>query len=257
MPLIVCHSPKGGTGNTFVAAHLALGLSEAGADVTVLSLSANDTLALHFGLPPSTRLGALRGPSEDAVVVSGIDLCHMAGAASNPDFVPMLEDLGFLSPGRERVMILDIPSGQDVFAERMTNHACAHLCTLDAAPDTLALLPPMFAHAGKGGLSRTSFVINRLDDTRRLSRHNAAFVRELLGPRLIGRIRLDEAVPESIAMLQTLARYAPSSAALADVRRIVEPLLPTLDISVNAWLGTGPAQGAHGAHDAQGTSYAA
>lgn len=244
MSLIVCHSPKGGTGNTFVSAHLALGLAEAGADVTVLSMACHDTLPLHFGLPPATTLAALNGPSEDAVVVAGIDLCRMQRAPADPDFVPMLHDMGYLQPGPERVLILDVPSCEHAFARRMINHACAHLCVLDAAPDTLALLPQMFHEAGKGGLSRTSFVMNRLDDTRRLSRHNSAFVRELAGPRLVGRIRLDEAVPESIAMLQTLARYAPSSAALADVRGLVETVLPTLETDVSTWMNPSPSYAA-------------
>ncbi|GAM05670.1 MULTISPECIES: cellulose synthase operon protein YhjQ/BcsQ [Novosphingobium] len=237
MALIVCHSPKGGTGNTFLAAHMALGLAEAGADVTVLSMAAHDTLPFHFALPPSTTLSALHAPSEDAVVVSGIDLRHAQNAPNDPDFIPMLKDLGYFQTGRERTLILDVPSCERNLARRLVNHACAHLCALDTAPETLALLPQMFDEAGKGGLSRTSFVINRLDDTRRLARHNAAFVRELMGPRLIGRIRLDESVPESIAMLQTLARYAPSSAALADVRRLVDIVLPALDTDISIWSG--------------------
>ncbi|MCJ2184864.1 ATPase [Novosphingobium sp. 1949] len=236
MALIVCHSPKGGTGTSFLSAHLALGLADAGADVTVVTVAGRDTLALHFGLPPATTLNALGGPSEDAVVVSGIDLRHMPKAPVDPDFMPMLGDLGYLEPGTGRVMVLDVPSNEFAFARRMTNQACAHLCPLDAAPDTLALLPQMFAEAGKGGLAHTSFVINRLDDTRRLARHNAAFIRELCGQRLIGRIRLDESVPEAIAMLQPLARYAPSSAALADVRRIVDIVRPALDNPVPAWI---------------------
>lgn len=236
MPLIVCNSPKGGTGTTFVSAHLALGLAEAGADVTVVSLAARDTLPMHFGLPPSTTLSGLIGPREDAVVVSGIDLRRAEKAASDPDFVPMLKELGYLETGAGRVMILDVPSTEFAFARRMANYACAHVCPLDAAPDTLALLPQMFSEWGQANLQRTSFVINRLDDTRRLSRHNAAFIRELLGPRLIGRIRLDESVPEAIAMMQVLARYAPSSAALADVRRIVDIVRPSLDIEVSGWM---------------------
>lgn len=59
MPVIVCHSIKGGTGTTFVAAHVAVALCEAGAEVTVLTMARRDTMPLHFGLPPALTLPSL------------------------------------------------------------------------------------------------------------------------------------------------------------------------------------------------------
>lgn len=236
MALIVCHGPKGGVGTTFLAAHLAMSFAGSGADVTVLSVSTRDTLALHFGLPMAGALPHLTASAESAVVAGGIDLRNVPNAPRDSDFVPMLRDLGFLSPGRDRVLVLDVPSGEPAFAQRMIAHACAHLCPLDPHPDTLALLPQVFEEAGSEGLLRTAFVINRLDDTRRLSRHNAAFVRELAGSRLIGRIRLDESVREAIAMLQPLAKYSPASAALADVRRIGGIVAPAIESTSPTWL---------------------
>ena len=73
MPVILCHGPKGGTGTTFVAAHLAMGLSAEGADVTVLTFAARDTMPLHFGLSQAISLPSLTAPADEAVLVGGIN----------------------------------------------------------------------------------------------------------------------------------------------------------------------------------------
>ena len=229
MALIVCHGPKGGSGTTFISAHLAIGLAEAGADVTVLTIAARDTMPLHFGLPPSLAVPSLTAPSEDGVDAGGVDLRQYRDAAEDPDFVPMLRELGYLDQGRERVMVIDVPAGEHRFAQRLVPNACAHVCPIHAQPDTLALLPQVFEDAGEASLAQTAIVINALDETRRLSRHGAAFIRELVENRLVGRVRLDESVPEAIAMLQPLARYAPASAALADVRKVAAAIVPTIE----------------------------
>lgn len=236
MPMVLCHAPKGGTGTTFVAAHVAMGLAAEGADVTVLTMAPRDTMALHFGLSQAITLPSLAAPADEAVLVGGINLRHWHRGPEDGDLLPMLDDLGYLTPGRDRVMVIDMPSGEYRAALRLGEYACAQICTLTAQPDTLALLPQMFGETGSDGLLRTAFVINALDETRRLSRHGAAFVRELAGPRLIGRIRFDEAVPEAMAMLQPLSRYAPASAALHDARAIAAALVPALESTAASWI---------------------
>lgn len=236
MPMVLCHSPKGGTGTTFVAAHVAMGLAAEGVDVTVLTLAPRDTMAFHFGLSQAIALPSLTAPTDEAVLVGGINLRHWHRGADDSDLLPMLDDLGYLASGRDRVMVIDMPSSDYRAALRFGELACAQICTLTAQPDMLALLPQMFGETGSERLMRTAFVINQLDETRRLSRHGAAFVRELAGPRLIGRIRFDEAVPEAMAMLQPLSRYAPTSAALHDARAIASALVPALETTGGAWI---------------------
>ncbi|HUD30192.1 MAG TPA: cellulose synthase operon protein YhjQ/BcsQ [Novosphingobium sp.] len=239
MAVIVCHGLKGGAGVTFVSAHLAMALSEAGAEVTMLTVAPRDTLPLHFGLPPAIALPSLFAPAEDAVVASGINLRSHVKAVDDPDFIPTLNDLGYLDTGHDRVMVIDVPASAFAFARRVIPHASANLCVLNAAPDTLALLPQALGDASPETIAGTTFAINALDETRRLSRHSAAFIRELVGPRLLGRIRLDESVPEAIAMLQPLSRYAPSSAALSDVRAIGAALVPALETPGRPWVARG------------------
>ncbi|HZF45753.1 MAG TPA: cellulose synthase operon protein YhjQ/BcsQ [Sphingomonadaceae bacterium] len=225
MAVIVCHSPKGGTGTTFLAGQLALAMADRGRDVTVISMATADSLPLHFGLPPAVTLPDLEVQAEDAVVVQGIDLRNCARAPRDPDFVPMLQDAGLLSSASERVLIIDVPSGERGLVQRLLPFATIHLCALTPAPDCIALLPQFQEELGEGARDHTLFVVNSLDETRRLARHSTAFLRELFGPNLIGRVRQDESVVEALAMLQTLGRYAPSSAALADVTQIAEEML--------------------------------
>ena len=220
MALILCHSPKGGTGNTFVAAHVAQTLASRGAEVTLLTTATFDPLPLHFALPPSTQLPSLLAPADQAVVVGGIDLRKMPRAEVDPDFSAMIRDGGFLEEGGERVLVLDVPSGQLRFAASLIELAHIHLCTLNAAPECLSMMPRLIG--GEDGVWSPSslIVLNALDETRRLARHSSAFVRELAGSQLLGRVRMDEAVAEAAAMLQPLSRYAPASAALADIQHV-------------------------------------
>lgn len=250
MPLIVCHGLKGGAGITFIASHLAMALSESGADVTVLTVAARNTLPLHFGLQPALTLPSLFAPAEDAVLAGGINLCSHLPALDDPDFVPVLGEMGYLETGMDKVMVIDVPASEYTFARRIVPHASASVCVLNAAPDTLALMPQLLDEASPENIAATTFVINALDETRRLSRHSAAFIRELVGTRLLGRVRLDEAVPEAIAMLQPLSKYAPSSAALADVRAISAAVIPALDTPGRPWV-------ARGAHPSSSASRAA
>lgn len=232
MAAILCHGPKGGTGNTTLAAHLATMLGEQGADVTLLTVAALDSLPLHFALPPSTRLPGLTAPSEQAVVAGGISLRHHPRAGQDADFVPMLRDGGFLGASSSRLLVLDMPAGDLALARALLPHVQVHLCTLNASPECLALLPS-YLDAGEGCWSDHSLVaINKLDETRKLSRHANAFLRELLGQRLIGRVRRDEAVSEALAMVQPLARYAPASAALADLAAVSTRVADNLGTSI-------------------------
>ncbi|MYL96498.1 ATPase [Novosphingobium sp. FGD1] len=239
MAVIVCHGLKGGAGITFIAAHVAMALSEAGAEVTVLTVAERDTMLLHFGLQPALTLPSLFAPAEDAVLAGGINLRSHVHAIDDPDFMPTLQDLGYLGTGLDRVMVIDVPASEFHFARRVIPHASANLCVLNAAPDTLALLPQALGEASAETIARTTFAINALDETRRLSRHSAAFIRELIGARQLGRVRLDESVPEAMAMLQPLARYAPTSAALSDVRAIGAALVPALETPGRPWVSRG------------------
>jgi len=223
MALILCHGPKGGTGTTFLSAHLAMGLTgldgstPIDGDVSLMTLSSRDLTPLHFGLPPAQRLPGLNAGAESAVLVNGISLRCEPEAPYDADFVVRLQDAGFLTDEVERTLVLDVPAGERELARKLMPYATVHVCPITATPDCLALLPQVLDE-NDGEARQSAYIIGKLDETRRLARHVAAFMREILGNRLIGKIRQDQSVPEALAMLQMLGKYAPSSAALADAR---------------------------------------
>lgn len=230
MALIVCHSPKGGTGTTFLSAQLAIGLAQLGNEVTVLTLAPMDNLSLHFGVETSRPLPALGAPSDETVFARGIDLRSYPKAPGDPYFIPKLREHGYLEGTGERILIVDVPSGEHRLADILLPLARLRICALTTAPDCITLLPQIYDKIGEEGMKQTAFVLNKVDETRRLARHTAAFLRELCGPQLIGTVRHDESVPEALAMLQTLLRYAPQCTALADMRAITAAVVPWLGL---------------------------
>jgi len=263
MPLILCHSPKGGASTTFTASHLAIGLSGMdgsdgiGGDITLLTLSQSDMTPLHFGLPPAQRLPAFGAAIEAAVLVSGISLRCEPFAAQDPDFLGRLDDGGFLAADSARTLVIDVPAGEPALASRLMPHAAVHICPLTASPDCLALLPQLLEQDEATEGSGTAYVIGKLDETRRLARHVAAFMREVLGDKIIAKIRQDQSVPEALAMLQPLSRYAPASAALADVRQMADVVRGMLEMPTAADPGQTDSDGAALTRPAPGASRAA
>jgi len=103
-------------------------------------------------------------------------------------------------------------------------HATMRICTLLPQPVSLAALTKVEAGTATIELSNTAFILNQIDDTHRFSRHAHVFVRELLGEALIGTVRRDEAVNEAAAMFDPISKYAPASAALADMRQVAKAI---------------------------------
>jgi hypothetical protein len=210
MPLIVCHSPKGGTGTSFIAAQLAMALAEAGEAVTLLDCGTIATTALHLGLAPAF---ALPGAGEP-MFVEGLDCLHEPALAIEGDVATAIASLA-LVPSSERMLIVDLPSGDRARAAALAPLAQLNLCAINAAPDCASLLPGLLAADDAAGVTRL-FVINAFEPLRPLARHCEAMLRAMLGERLVGSIRRDAAVDEAQAMLMPLRWFAPASAALAD-----------------------------------------
>ncbi|EGD59979.1 putative ATPase [Novosphingobium nitrogenifigens DSM 19370] len=219
MPLILCHSPKGGVGTSFIAAGLAQGLSQLGREVVLLDMTAQGGVKHYFGLSPDHPLPDLEDDVIDQVAVGGVSLRSGRRASAQEDFAEALRS-GDLPFDGETFYIADVASGDFALARLLQRHARLHVCALLPAAMSLALLPQVSPGRRLDTLDRTVFVLNQLDETRRFARHAALFLRELLGDNLIAQIHRDEAVNEAVGMQQTLARYAPASLALADVRKL-------------------------------------
>lgn len=221
MPLILCHSPKGGSGNSFIAAQLAMHLAQSGHDVVALDFTYQDALKLYFGLLPSQTLAEFRSGSGGGLVVSGVELNSGYRVAREPDFVAALREGRSPFSGR-KIYIADVAAGDRDMKDVLLPHALLQICTLLPQPVSLAALTKIQADTPAVELPRTLFILNQLDDTHRFSRHTHIFLRELLGERLVGTIRRDEAVNEAAAMFEPIAKYAPASAALSDIIHVAK-----------------------------------
>lgn len=223
MAIVLCHAPAGGVGTTFLAAQVASALA-ARHEVTIAAADLGPALPVQLGLSPRFMPPPLGAPVGAGVVTSGMEVRAYDAESDDADFVSA--SLALPAASTAGILVIDLRSGDPAPAARLAAHGALHLCALHATPACIALLPRLLAPPD--GTPPPLLVINELDETCRLERQAAAFIAELAGDRLIGKIRRDAAVDEALAQLQPLARHAPASAALADARALaaaVETLL--------------------------------
>ena len=237
MPLLVCHSPTGGVGTTFLAAHLALGLAARGHAVTAIDFTHADALKLFFGLLPSHDVPAMGAAAESGVIVDGVELLSGWGVAQDANFIGTLSKPGESPFDDSRIVIADISSADLRIKNALLPHAALHLCVLMPRPASLAALTMVQPGTPTIELERTAFVLNQADDTLKLSRHSQIFLRDLFGDDLIGTIRRDEAVNEALASFKPIARHAPESVVLPELNRLVRAVEARCGLSVHAEQG--------------------
>lgn len=235
MALILCHSPKGGVGTSFIAAQLAIALAGKGHDVTAVDFTYQDALKLFFGLLPTQPLMEMGQATSQSMVVSGVELLSAHSLSRDPHFREILARPGHSPFESDKLFIADVAAGDRETKELLLPHAMLHICTLLPRPGSLAALTKVQPGTPTIELPRTVFVLNQLDDTHRLSRHSHVFIRELFGDKLIGTVRRDEGVNEAAAMFEPTAKFAPASAALTDLK--------TLALAVEARCGLVQADG--------------
>ena len=162
--------------------------------------------------------------STDSTVVAGVDLMSAHSLSRDAGFRNLLATPGEAPFAGAKIFIADVAAGDHETKEMLLPHAMLHLCVLMPRPGSLAVLSKVQPGTATMDLSKTVFVLNNLDDTRRLSRHTHIFMRELFGPMLLGTVRRDEAVNEAAAMNQLVAKYAPASVALTDLATLTQTL---------------------------------
>lgn len=220
MTLILLRSPKGGVGTTFVAARMAMALAARGHQVSAVDCTAQESLKLFFGLAPSQTVETLDGQSTPDAI-AGVEL-FQAYPERNLDGV--VEQL-LARAGEGRVCVVDLGTAGSALRDRLMPHATLEVCLLAPSPVALAALTRVDGSSPVLSLTRTAFVLNLLDDRRRLSNDIHKLVRTLLGAQLLGTVRRDEAVMEALAAMKPLSAFAPASAALADVEKLAEALI--------------------------------
>lgn len=232
--LILVHSPKGGAGSSFLTAALAASLVRRGRQVAAVDFTFQDSLKLYFGLLPNQPLEALSYPRGDAMAVAGVELMNGHAFSREQAFVDAMHagDLSLLD--KDRIAFADIASDDRELKQFLMEHATLHICPMLPQPASLATLAKVEPGTPAVDLAKTVFVLNQLDDRRRLSRHTRSFVQELLGDKLLGAVRYDEALNEAVAMFEPLAKFAPSSVLLPDVERLTDALEARLGLAASS-----------------------
>ena len=224
MPFILCHGPKGGAGTSFLTAHLALALAEAGHAVTAIDMTRQDSLKLYFGLTPIQAIPDFDAPDDQARVIAGVSLRQGFRAAHAPAFADALVQ-GEVPLSGEPFILADVATDDITLRDLLLPHAA--LTAIPVMPTALGMTALTQALPGTPLLEMeyTAFVINRLDETRRFARNAHSFLRELLGGKLLGAIHEDEAANEATAMGQLLPKFAPASAAMKDIRTLAAAIV--------------------------------
>jgi chromosome partitioning protein len=217
MPLIMSHSPVGGVGTTFLTARLALGLAARGHDVSAIDFTHADALKLFFGMLPAQEIPAMTDATTEGFVVDGVELLSGYAAVQSGAFGRLIARSGTSPFDSARIVIADVASADLALKTSLLPHAALHLCTLVPQPTSLAALAKVQPGTPTIDLEQTVFVLNQVDDTRKLSRHSQIFLRALFGDNLIATVRRDEAVNEALASFQPIARYAKQSVVLPDL----------------------------------------
>jgi cellulose biosynthesis protein BcsQ len=222
--LILFHSPKGGTGTTFLAAHCAMQFAERGYDTVAIDFTYQNALKLFFSLLPDQELVALEDTGRDAVIVSGVELLDGHHLGCKPSFREMLAEPGIKPFPDEKLIIADVASGDRELKNLLMPHAALHVCPIVPRPTALAALAKTDPDTPLIDLPKTAIVLNMLDDTRKLSRHTHIFIRSAFEQILCGTVREDESVAFAVANFERLATAFPESVALADVRAVTDAI---------------------------------
>lgn len=217
MALVLVSGIRGGVGVSCMVANFAMNVAAAGQSAVVLDLSPSSTIGIHFGLDPQQPLPGFDAPAASNGLIHGVRLLDVSAPAANGDLGEGLKSGDFNFQG-DTIYFADLSGASEAAVAQLRPYADIELCVLAPTAECIYSIPAAVAELPDNAL----FVLNRCDDTRRLSRHAASFVRELVGERLIGTILSDEAVAEAAAMMQPLHRHSPASAALADISALAE-----------------------------------
>ncbi|WP_420139612.1 cellulose synthase operon protein YhjQ/BcsQ [Sphingomonas sp.] len=224
MTLIISHSPKGGVGTTFLSAYLAAQFAERGLDVTLIDFTFQDDMKLYFGIQPGQELSTLGDRHAEPLLAAGVELLQGYQAAQDPAIRRDLQS-GRAFSDSNRLYIADIPSGDRDLKAILMPHATLHICALLPRAPSLAALTKVDQDHPAIGLEKTVFIMNQVDDRQRLSGDSHAFVRAMFGEQLIGSVRRDEALNETLAMFEPLTKYAPTSVLIPDLAVLADAVL--------------------------------
>jgi cellulose synthase operon protein YhjQ len=249
MKHIVILSPKGGTGKTTIAANLGRLLAER-YRVMMVDADPQNSLGLLFGMPVGEAQGLavtefghqglvsmLRAQKAEVPYVpfgrpSAAALSQIESQARlDPSWLE--KRLRELCPGGYDVAIIDTPAGRSVFTSQALAIATTSLVVLEACALSYSTLPDiegLLEDAQKRSTFRgSSFVLNRLDARRALSRDVRAALVQSVGEQFIDVALVDdEHVREATANRTTCVAMSPHSQFASAMRQLANHAIEVL-----------------------------
>ena len=253
MALICFASPSGGVGRTTLAANVARELSRSGARVIAVDLDPQNALGAHFGLdlrdafgflatlryaadPRAAWRAALRSSPSGVSFLPygqlGMDGANAAAAAlaERPEMLSdALKDMLSVSGV---TVVADLPAGPSSTLAAALRHAALMVVPLVPDPASVSQVPAI--EAGRfGGVgaanglqsSQLRYVINKWGMPGRLASAIGQGCVQQLSGRLLGAVRYDEAVPESLAAQRLLGDFAPTLDAARDMAGLAAAIM--------------------------------
>lgn len=242
MSCICIVSPKGGVGKTTLAANLALALQQFGLKVSAVDLDSQNALRLQFGIPLSQHGGIVKLASSGAdwksalvEIDNGISLLPF-GASTRPERQRfnteitqtdlLSRNLGAIAGEPGAVLVADLPPGDSAALQALEALSPIYCVVLMPDSASLSVLPELESGdlLPPGAYSHCFYILNQLDLRHHLAQDISQYLRQRLGPKLLGSVHRDQAIPEALAAQQSLRLYSPGSAALVDIEQIAQNL---------------------------------
>lgn len=188
-------SLRGGAGVTALVSAMAQAAASEGLDVVCVDADDQGLLKHHLGL---------------------VSLSDDAGRRNGDARITLRTGQDWTVADAADVVIFDLPRARPDLRDEIIVGADAVVLVLPASASSLVIAPAVKAFLAAG---ENRFVLINFDDGRiPLKKAAAAYLEGQFAERVIGRIRLDEAVEEALAGLETLSSAAPYSAAWTDIR---------------------------------------
>lgn len=243
---VVILSPKGGTGKTTLAANLGRLLAER-YRVMMVDADPQNSLGLLFGMPVGEANGLgqvdfghqslvsmLRAQKAEVPYIpfgrpAVSAFSHLENQARlDPTWLE--KRLRELCPGGYDVAVIDTPAGRSIFTTQALSLATAAVVVLEACALSYASLPEvelLLEDAHKRSSFRgASFVLNRLDARRALSRDVRSALVQSVGDQFIDVPLVDdEHVREATATRATCVAMSPHAQFSAGVRQLANHLI--------------------------------
>ncbi|WAC43544.1 cellulose biosynthesis protein BcsQ [Pseudomonas sp. SL4(2022)] len=246
-------SAKGGVGKSTLAAGLSSVMQRQGRAVLAIDLDPQSALSNHLGVAIDPMQVAAEGLAHCVADVQMRDFCQPTPSGvfvlpygivdedQRRAFERQLEDepdwlaqqLSELQLADGSVVVLDTPPGPSVYLQQALSVAnvAVVVSLADAASyATLPMIDRLLATytAEREDFYGATYVINQVDQSRKLSKDITQIMRGILGSRVAGIIHRDQSIAEALAYSQSVLDYDPSGQGCHDLQAIALNVLAKL-----------------------------